>query len=55
LQQERAGLEWVEAEGELVLDVAPLPGRMLVLLSGLVDHAVAPAAHTDLTSLTAWF
>jgi hypothetical protein len=50
------GLEWQELEGEIVLDVAPLPGRLLLLLSGAVDHAVAPAGPGgDLVAATAWY
>ncbi len=48
------GVEWSEVEGETVLDVAPLGGRMLLFLSGAVEHAISPAA-TDVASVTAWF
>ena len=34
VQAEVKGLEWVEADGEMVLQVAPLPGRLLLFLSG---------------------
>lgn len=50
------GLEWVEQDGEMVLEVSPLPGRLLIFLSGAVDHAhraVDPAA--ELVSVTAWY
>jgi hypothetical protein len=54
LTQEHAGLEWQECEGEIVLDVAPLGGRLILFLSGAVDHAIAPAG-ADLVTATAWF
>lgn len=50
------GLEWVERDGEMVLEVAPLPGRLVVLLSGAVEHAhhaVGPSS--ELASVTAWY
>ena len=51
------GLEWVEADGEMVLQVAPLPGRLLLFLSGAVDHAHQPVGEgaPDLVAVTAWF
>ncbi len=51
------GVEWVEADGEMVLRVAPLPGRLLLFLSGAVDHSHQPLseAAADLVSVTAWF
>ncbi|KAF8073219.1 Abcb9 [Scenedesmus sp. PABB004] len=40
---ERQGFEWVECEGgEMALDIAPLAGRVVVLLSGAVEHALLP-------------
>jgi hypothetical protein len=51
------GLEWRDSEdGEMVLEIAPLPGRLVVFLAGAVDHAlqsVGPAS--ELVSVTAWF
>jgi hypothetical protein len=54
LIQERQGLEWKDADGAMVLDIAPLAGRIILLLSGAVDHAVAPCT-MDLVNITAWF
>ncbi|KAJ9527645.1 hypothetical protein QJQ45_025916 [Haematococcus lacustris] len=53
-REERQGLDWHEVEGEMVLDIAPLGGRLLLLLSGAVDHAVAPCA-ADHVMVTAWY
>lgn len=51
---ERPGLEWVEcAGGEIALDIAPLPGRVVVLLSGAVEHGVG-ACTVDQVHATAW-
>ena len=57
VQAEAKGLEWVEADGEMVLQVAPLPGRLLLFLSGAVDHAHQPVGEgaPDLVAVTAWF
>ncbi len=52
--QERTGLEWQEADGTMVLDIAPLAGRLILFLSGAVDHAIAPCS-ADLVAATAWF
>lgn len=38
----------------MVMDVAPLAGRLVLFLSGAVEHAIGPAA-ADMASLTAWF
>lgn len=53
------GFEWVEAGEGMALDVAPVPGRIVVMLSGAVDHALlAPSAlgpgASDLVYLRAW-
>jgi hypothetical protein len=47
-------MEWHDMDGETIVDVAPLAGRMLLFLSGAVEHAVAPA-RADLATVTAWF
>ena len=39
---------------QTVLDIAPLAGRLVLFLSGAVDHAVLPS-YADRTALTAWF
>lgn len=39
--------------GEAVVDVEPLGGRLVLLLSGAVDHAVLPAKQQRV-ALTAW-
>lgn len=51
------GLEWVEQDGEMVLEVAPLPGRLVLFLSGAVDHALQPIgpAADAAVSVTAWY
>lgn len=53
-REERTGLEWQEVEGTMVLDIAPLAGRLILFLSGAVDHAIAPCA-ADMVAATAWF
>jgi len=53
--QERAGLEWVDCgEGEMALDIAPLAGRVVLFLSGAVEHAIGPC-NADLASATGWY
>ena len=52
-QQQRRGLDWVEVDGEMVLDVAPMAGRLVVFLSGAVEHAVQPCKF-DRVAVTAW-
>jgi len=37
-----------------VLDVAPLGGRVVVFLSGALDHAMLPSASKDRFANTAW-
>ena len=39
---------------QTVLDIAPLAGRLVLFLSGAVDHAVLPS-FAERTALTAWF
>ena len=36
-----------------IVDVAPLPGRLVVFLSGAIDHAVLPAVSSRI-ALTCW-
>ncbi|KAA6421588.1 MAG: 2OG-Fe(II) Oxygenase, partial [Trebouxia sp. A1-2] len=42
-----------EVNGERVLDIAPVSGRLVVFLSGAIDHAVLPS-HNPRVALTAW-
>lgn len=59
---ESVRLHWPAAEGlecrsdgeSVVLDIAPLPGRAVVFLSGAVDHAVLPVEEGFRAALTAW-
>lgn len=45
-----------EGEGESYLDVAPLPGRAVVFLSGAVEHEVLPVTGPlPRAALTTWF
>ncbi|KAK9867188.1 hypothetical protein WJX84_004710 [Apatococcus fuscideae] len=39
---------------QTVLDIAPLAGRLVLFLSGAVDHAVLPS-FAERTAMTAWF
>eukprot|EP01024_Parvocaulis_polyphysoides_P045622 TRINITY_DN4273_c0_g1_i4.p1 TRINITY_DN4273_c0_g1~~TRINITY_DN4273_c0_g1_i4.p1 ORF type:complete len:415 (+),score=69.42 TRINITY_DN4273_c0_g1_i4:76-1320(+) len=48
------GLEWSEVEGERVLDIAPVAGRLVLFMSGAVDHAVQNCSN-DRIAVTAWF
>lgn len=40
-------------EGEAVVDIEPLAGRLVLMLSGAVDHAVLPSLEKRV-ALTAW-
>ena len=40
-------------DGEQVVDIDPLAGRMVVFLSGAIDHAVLPS-HKPRVAVTAW-
>ena len=42
-----------DENGVGVMDVAPVAGRMVVFLSGCVDHEVLPS-YSDRIALTAW-
>lgn len=57
-RQERAqGFEWLETDaGDMALDVAPIAGRAVLLLSGAVEHALLPpaAGASDVVFLRAW-
>jgi len=60
--------EWTEADGgqlriylpnptstgENYVDVAPLGGRLVVFLSGAIDHEVLPVLRNDRFAVTAW-
>ncbi len=52
-QVERLGLDWVEVEGQMVLEAAPLAGRLVLFLSGAVEHAVMPC-HGEMVTVSAW-
>ncbi len=39
---------------QTVLDLAPLAGRLVLFLSGAIDHAVLPS-FAERTAVTAWF
>lgn len=47
------GVHQHQVNGERVLDVSPLSGRLVVFLSGAIDHAVLPS-HEPRVALTAW-
>ncbi|KAK9816267.1 hypothetical protein WJX74_008892 [Apatococcus lobatus] len=42
------------SSSQTVLDIMPLAGRLVLFLSGAVDHAVLPS-YAERTALTAWF
>lgn len=46
-------VEVVEVDGEMVVDIAPISGRLVLMLSGAVDHAVLPS-HAERVAFTAW-
>ncbi|GMH41658.1 hypothetical protein BSKO_09568 [Bryopsis sp. KO-2023] len=50
----RTGIEWVEVGGDMVLEILPVAGRLVMFLSGAVDHAVMPS-HNDRVAVTAWY
>lgn len=50
---ERAGIEWLEADGEMVLDVAPLTGRVVLYVSGLLEHS-QQSCSSEMVKLTSW-
>ena len=39
--------------GQTVVDIAPLAGRLVLMLSGAVDHAVLPC-HAERVAISAW-
>lgn len=49
----QTGIHIQEVNGERVLDIAPVSGRLVVFLSGAIDHAVLPS-HNPRVALTAW-
>lgn len=52
-EQQQSGVRFGQAQGEQVVDIDPLPGRLVVFLSGAIDHAVLPS-HQARVALTAW-
>ena len=44
----------VENGSSAVLDVEPVAGRLVIFLSGAIDHAVLPS-FAERTALTCWF
>lgn len=50
----KTGIEWLEVGGDMVLEVMPHAGRLVLFLSGAVDHAVN-ACHNDRVAVTAWY
>ena len=41
-------------DGEAAVDIEPLAGRLVLMLSGAVDHAVLPVSQPLRVALTAW-
>ena len=50
---EGPGIKRLEVGAEPVVDVAPLAGRLVMFLSGAVEHAVLPTL-AQRVALTAW-
>lgn len=50
----KTGIEWVEMGGGMVLEVMPQAGRLVLFLSGAVDHAVKPS-FSERVAVTAWY
>ena len=46
-------VHWTMVDGEMVTDVEPTAGRLVLMLSGAVDHAVLPS-YASRVALTAW-
>ena len=46
-------VHWSMVDGEMVTDVEPAAGRLVLMLSGAVDHAVLPS-YASRVALTAW-
>ena len=46
-------VQWTVVDGELVTDIEPIAGRLVLMLSGAVDHAVLPS-FASRVALTAW-
>eukprot|EP00884_Botryococcus_braunii_P022429 jgi/Botrbrau1/8870/Bobra.50_2s0026.1 len=53
VEQGRQGVERLEVGTEAVVDVAPLPGRLVLMLAGAVEHAVLPN-FAERFAVTAW-
>lgn len=41
-------------EEEKTVDIEPLPGRLVLFLSGAVDHEVLPVLENDRAAVTSW-
>lgn len=52
-RQSTVSVQYRIIDGEVVVDVEPQAGRLVLLLSGAVDHAVLPAREQRV-ALTAW-
>ena len=46
-------VHWTMVDGEMVTDIEPTAGRLVLMLSGAVDHAVLPS-YASRVALTAW-
>ncbi len=46
-------VHWTMVDGEMVTDVEPTAGKLVLMLSGAVDHAVLPS-YASRVALTAW-
>ncbi len=46
-------VQWTMLDGEMVTDVEPTAGKLVLMLSGAVDHAVLPS-YASRVALTAW-
>lgn len=52
-EREGLGIKRTEVGAEPVVDVAPMAGRLVMFLSGAVEHAVLPNL-AQRVALTAW-
>jgi len=40
---ERQHMEWVEVEGTMAVDMAPIAGRCVLMVTGSVEHVLLPS------------